>query len=214
MVLAHSRPCSCNRPQMPNSSCALHCGGVRGLRRCPRQAGGRKPNKQTDNLQYTAVTRPDLYDPDQQGLRPELAAHFGCLIDPARAGKPKDKPLVERPMQYVRTRSWAGPGVSARYNRCSAAVGWSREWADAKSRPWTRATLFVFSPLSNTPCWRCPRTEFKLWRCVFLQGRHRTVHVRSQCAYSVRAADGQPSMPALRRRFVSDRARGDAWPPT
>ena len=38
----------------------------------------------------------------------ELAAHYGCLIDPARAMKPKDKPRVERPMPYVRDSMWSG----------------------------------------------------------------------------------------------------------
>jgi len=40
------------------------------------------------------VTRPDLYDPQINLAYGELAAFFGALIDPARARKPKDKPVV------------------------------------------------------------------------------------------------------------------------
>ena len=38
----------------------------------------------------------------------ELAAHYGCLVDPARSRKPRDKPQVERPMPYIRDSFWRG----------------------------------------------------------------------------------------------------------
>lgn len=60
-----------------------------------------------DNLK-TGVDRPDLYDPKINRSYAELANHYGVLIDPARAAKPKDKPRVERPMQYVRDSFFAG----------------------------------------------------------------------------------------------------------
>jgi transposase len=44
-----------------------------------------------DNLK-TGVDKPDLYDPKLNRSYGELAAHYGCLIDPARALKPRDKP--------------------------------------------------------------------------------------------------------------------------
>ena len=44
-----------------------------------------------DNLK-TGVDKPDLYDPKINRSYAELAAHYGCLIDPARAIKPRDKP--------------------------------------------------------------------------------------------------------------------------
>ncbi len=60
-----------------------------------------------DNL-ATGVDRPDLYDPKVNRAYGELASHYGALVDPARAGKPKDKPRVERPMPYVRDSFWRG----------------------------------------------------------------------------------------------------------
>src|ERR1022692_2489240 len=44
-----------------------------------------------DNLK-TGVDRPDLYDPRINRSYAELAAHYGCLVDPARSRKPRDKP--------------------------------------------------------------------------------------------------------------------------
>ncbi len=60
-----------------------------------------------DNL-GTGVTRPDLYDPKINRSYAELAEHYGCLVDPARVRKPKDKARVERPMPYVRDSMWRG----------------------------------------------------------------------------------------------------------
>jgi len=60
-----------------------------------------------DNLK-TGVDKPDLYDPQINRSYAELAAHYGALVDPARAFKPKDKPRVERPMPYVRDSYWRG----------------------------------------------------------------------------------------------------------
>lgn len=44
-----------------------------------------------DNLK-TGVVKPDLYDPQLNRAYAELAGFYGCLIDPARAKKPKDYP--------------------------------------------------------------------------------------------------------------------------
>ena len=47
-----------------------------------------------DNLK-TGVDQPDLYDPKINRSYAELAAHYGCLVDPARAYRsPADKPRV------------------------------------------------------------------------------------------------------------------------
>ena len=38
------------------------------------------------------MDKPGLYDPKINRSYAELAAHYGCLVDPARALKPRDKP--------------------------------------------------------------------------------------------------------------------------
>jgi hypothetical protein len=60
-----------------------------------------------DNLK-TGVVRPDLYDPLVNKAFGEFAAHYGCLVDPARRLKPRDKARVERPVPYVRDSFFAG----------------------------------------------------------------------------------------------------------
>ncbi len=60
-----------------------------------------------DNLK-TGVDKPDLYDPKVNRSYAELAAHYGCLIDPARSRKPRDKARIERPMPYIRDSFWRG----------------------------------------------------------------------------------------------------------
>jgi transposase len=60
-----------------------------------------------DNLR-TGVTKPDLYDPKINRSYAELAEHYGVLVDPARARRPRDKARVERPMPYVRDSYWRG----------------------------------------------------------------------------------------------------------
>ena len=55
--------------------------------------GGAPRRLVPDNLK-TGVDRPDLYDPKLNRSYADLAQHYGCLIDPARARKPKDKGYV------------------------------------------------------------------------------------------------------------------------
>jgi transposase len=81
-----------------------------------------------DNLK-TGVDKPDLYDPKVNRSYAELAAHYGCLVDPARALKPRDKARVERPMPYVRDSFWRGREFASLDRMQAEAVRWSAEVA-------------------------------------------------------------------------------------
>jgi transposase len=81
-----------------------------------------------DNLK-TGVDRPDLYDPKINRSYAELAAHYGCLVDPARARRPADKPRVERPMPYVRDSLWRGREFTSLAQMQAEAERWSLEVA-------------------------------------------------------------------------------------
>jgi transposase len=81
-----------------------------------------------DNLK-TGVDRPDLYDPKLNRAYAELAEHYGVLIDPARAGKPRDKARVERPMPYIRDSFWRGRQFTSLPEMRTDAVRWCREVA-------------------------------------------------------------------------------------
>ena len=85
-----------------------------------------------DNLK-TGVAKRDLYDPKINRAYPELAAHYGVLIDPARAAKPKDKPRVERSMPYVRDSFWRGREFTSLEQMQAAAVWWCSEVAGRRA---------------------------------------------------------------------------------
>lgn len=85
-----------------------------------------------DNLK-TGVDKPDLYDPKINRAYAELAAHYGVLVDPARALKPTDKARVERPMPYVRDSFWRGREFTSLQQMQAAASRWCREVANARS---------------------------------------------------------------------------------
>lgn len=50
----------------------------------------------------SGVIKPDLYDPRLNPLYRQMAEHYGCFVDPARPGQPRDKGKVERAVQPVR----------------------------------------------------------------------------------------------------------------
>jgi len=85
-----------------------------------------------DNL-ATGVDRPDLYDPKINRAYGELAAHYGCLVDPARALKPKDKPRVERPMPYVRDSMWRGREWRDEAHMQADALAWCMKVAGRRN---------------------------------------------------------------------------------
>jgi transposase len=85
-----------------------------------------------DNLK-TGVDKPDLYDPKLNRSYAEMAAHYGCLIDPARALKPRDKARVERPMPYVRDSFWRGREFASLEQMQAEAERWSAEVAGQRA---------------------------------------------------------------------------------
>jgi transposase len=90
--------------------------------------GGAPARLVPDNLK-TGVDKPDLYDPKVNRSYAELAAHYGCLVDPARALKPRDKARVERPMPYVRDSFWRGREFTSLPHMQAEAARWSLEVA-------------------------------------------------------------------------------------
>lgn len=96
-----------------------------------------------DNLK-TGVLKADIYDPLLNRSYAELAAHYGCLIDPARGAKPKDKPRVERQMPYVRDSLWRGRDWIGEDDMVRGALRWCTDVAGVRSH----RSLDGASPLS------------------------------------------------------------------
>jgi len=116
-----------------------------------------------DNLK-TGVDKPDLYDPQINRSYAELAAHYGALVDPARAFKPKDKPRVERPMPYVRDSYWRGRTFTSVEGMQADAVRWCTDVAGARSsRALDGATpAAVFAAVEAPALGPLPATPFVL----------------------------------------------------
>jgi hypothetical protein len=116
-----------------------------------------------DNLR-TGVDRPDLYDPKLNRAYGELAAHYGCLIDPARAFKPKDKPRVERQMPYVRDSFWRGRQWASEEAMQTAALEWCHDVAGRRSHRALdgAAPLTMFTAVEADELRPLPTARFEL----------------------------------------------------
>lgn len=116
-----------------------------------------------DNLK-TGVDKPDLYDPKINRSYAELAVHYGTLVDPARAAKPKDKPRVERPMPYVRDSFWRGREFVSLQHMTEQAVLWCQDVAGRRScRPLGGAApLSVFEAVEAGELQPLPHKRFVL----------------------------------------------------
>lgn len=130
--------------------------------------GGAPRRLVPDNLR-TGVVKADLYDPKLNRTYEELAAHYGVLIDPARASKPKDKPRVERPMPYVRDSFWAGREWSSLEELQGAALVWCRQVAGRRQCRSLdgAAPLTVFEASEAAALNPLPARPFELaeWSC-------------------------------------------------
>jgi len=116
-----------------------------------------------DNLK-TGADRPDLYDPKINRSYAELAAHYGTLVDPARARKPRDKAQVERPMPYVRDSFWRGREFTTLAQMREAALVWSRDVAGGRAcRPLDGAApAAVFAAVEQAALRPLPTAAFVL----------------------------------------------------
>lgn len=76
-----------------------------------------------DNLK-AGVCKPDLYDPKINRAYAELARHYGCLVDPARAYHPRDKATIEAHQRYIRSSFFAGRDWPSLDAMAADAVSW------------------------------------------------------------------------------------------
>jgi transposase len=139
-----------------------------------------------DNLK-TGVDHPGLYDPRINRSYAELAAHYGCLVDPARSRKPRDKPQAGRPMPYIRDSFWRGREFTSLEHMQAEAVRWSAEVAGQRAcRPLDGAApAAVFAAVEKDRLAPLPKDPFVLaqWsRCKVGPDIHAKV---GQSLYSV-----------------------------
>ena len=81
-----------------------------------------------DNL-TAGIAHADRYDPRVNRAYGELARHYGFLVDPTRVAHPKDKPRVERNVQYARDSCFAGRNGGTLATLREEAARWCRDVA-------------------------------------------------------------------------------------
>ena len=90
--------------------------------------GGAPRRLVPDNLK-AGVCKPDLYDPKINRAYAELARHYGCLVDPARAYHPRDKASIEAHQRYLRSSFFAGRSWASLAAMTEDAARWCTEVA-------------------------------------------------------------------------------------
>jgi transposase len=81
-----------------------------------------------DNLK-AVVTNADAVNPQLSKGWLDYTQHVGCGTDPARVRSPRDKPRVERSVQYVRGSFWAGERFTDLADAQARVEIWCRERA-------------------------------------------------------------------------------------
>src|SRR3954453_12763719 len=116
-----------------------------------------------DNLK-TGVISADIYDPKLNRAYAEMAEHYGCLIDPARALRPKDKPRVERQMPYVRDSFWRGRTWTSLEGMQAGALDWSEQVAGRRAHRSLDGVspLTMFTTVSQPAMRSLPHHRFEI----------------------------------------------------
>ena len=73
---------------------------------CLKSLGGCPKILVPDNLK-AAVIKADRYEPELNRVMEDFANHYGMVVIPARAGRPRDKALVENQVQIIYSRVFA-----------------------------------------------------------------------------------------------------------
>ncbi len=137
-----------------------------------------------DNFPVAVVGTDPLHPHFTKGFL-EYAQHRGFIPDPARAGHPKDKPKVERDVQYVRERFFKGADFDGFVHVRAAAPKWCLEVAGSGSMSPPAKPLVVFQDEERDTLlpWDGEPYEIAHWRTAKVHQDH---HIQCQQAlYSV-----------------------------
>lgn len=95
-----------------------------------------------DNL-TAGILKADRYDPRLNRAYGELTRYYGCLVDPARVGRPQDKPRVERTVSYARESFFKERHFGSLEEMRREAERWAREVAGQRQHGTTKEQPLV-----------------------------------------------------------------------
>ena len=173
--LAHTQPETAGGDRRPGSGLGVlrRRPQVPGHRQLPRRGGGCR------RALHPRLTRGFL----------EYSQHRGFITDPARVRHPKDKPHVERGVQYVRERFFKGGEFRDLAHLRDEAARWCRDVAGQRVHGTTRRQpleVFEKEERSALAPWDGEPYEITDWRTAKVHPDH---HVACQYAlYSVPSA--------------------------
>lgn len=90
---------------------------------------GGAPRRLVPDNPTAGIRHADRYDPRLNRAYGELTRYYGCLVDPARVGRPQDKPKVERTVSYARESFFKERRFNSLGEMRRAAERWAREVA-------------------------------------------------------------------------------------
>ena len=176
---------------------------IEGLEAAWRFFGGGPQRLILDNFP-AAVAGTDPLAPRPTRAFLEYSQARGFLLDPARVRHPKDKPHVERGVQYARERFWKGGTFADLADARRQAERWCREVAGQRVHGTTRKLpLVVFEdeerqhlrPYDGEPY------DVPVWREVMVHADH---HVSFQ--YALYSAPSPTCPPGTKLEARGDRA--------
>jgi transposase len=104
--------------------------------------GGAPKRLVPDNL-TAGILKADRYDPRLNRAYGELTRYYGCLVDPARVGRPQDKPRVERTVSYARESFFKERNFRNLAEMRREAERWAREVAGQRLHGTTKELPLV-----------------------------------------------------------------------
>lgn len=154
-----------------------------------------------------AIAGPDALHPKPTRAFLEYSQARGFLLDPARVRHPKDKPHVERGVQYARERFWKGGTFRDLADARQQAERWCREVAGQRVHGTTRRVpLVAFEDAERTALLPYDGVPYDVprWRAVTVQADH---HVSVQYALYSAPSDTCPPGTTLEARADHDLVR-------
>ena len=155
---------------------------IRCLEGAFRNFGGVPRTLIIDNLR-AAVTKADWYDPQLNPKVEEFCRHYGTVILPTRAYKPRHKGKVERGIGYVRDNALRGHTFNSLNEENLHLAQWERQVADHRIHGTTRQQVRkLFEEQERSALLPLPAEPFPF----FHEGQrsvHRDAHVEVDKAY-------------------------------